>query len=75
MFTINPRFFNGVAIVCAVLLVPVFSYGSAFLMDNQKQSVSASPNLVKAPIATQLELPAELRNKIAEAIALAESIQ
>ncbi|GAB1261200.1 hypothetical protein NBRC116495_19070 [Aurantivibrio plasticivorans] len=75
MANLTPRSINGIAIVAAVLILPLLSYGSALLLDTQKVAIEQTKTqLVKAPIAEQQEVSSDLKSKIAAAIAQAETI-
>lgn len=71
MASLTQRQINIIAIVIALLLAPVLSYGSAMLLDKQSSQAS-KVRLVKAPIAPQTDLDPEVRARIAEAIRLAD---
>lgn len=75
MSTLKPTTIRNLSIVVALLLAPVLSYGSAYMLYKQIDPASngaVQKALVKAPVQPSQALPQELVDKIAAAIALAE---
>lgn len=70
----SPRSFNILGIVAAVLMLPLFSYGSALLLERQIGAVvDRQSSLVEAPLPEQTQLSSDLKARIADAIDRAES--
>ena len=76
MSVVSPRTIRNLAIVVALFVAPVLTYGSAYMLYKQVDVVNLSQakksTLTKAPIKTNDGLPQELKDQISAAIAMVE---
>ena len=75
MSTLKPTTIRNFSLVVALLLAPILSYGSAYMLYKQIDTASdsnAKQALAKVPVQPKETLPQELIDQIAAAIAMAE---
>lgn len=74
MINIEYKTIRNLAIVVALLLAPVLSYGSAYMLYTQIEGAKKihARNLVQAPVNPSQQLPDDLRAQIAAAIDVAQ---
>ena len=74
MLNIEYKTIRNLAIVVALLVAPILSYGSAYMLYTQIDGAKKihARNLVQAPVNPNQELPDELKAQIAAAIEVAQ---